>query len=114
MNLKKTSHIIIAYILLFPPTALLLYAITSYVIFFNFQQNISNDILHMEKKTINQVSKKAIKSKAITLNRILNRQKDIKHFFEDIRDIQSINSPDHIDVLILDKKKQTSISKKLS
>ena len=103
MNLRKTSHIIIAYILLFPPIALLLYAIVSYIIFFSFQENISKEILDIEKSSIVEVSKKAIKSKSEILNRILNRESNAKQFFQDIQDIQSIKSLDHIDILILDK-----------
>jgi len=106
MNLKKTSHIIIAYILLFPPIALLLYAIISYAIFLNFQENISSEILSIERSTINDISKKTIKLKALTLNKILNRQEKTKKFFQDIKDIQSVQSPDHIDLLLLDKNNQ--------
>ena len=103
MNFKKTSHIIIAYILLFPPIALLLYAILSYSIFLNFQEKITQDIVKMEKSAISKSSKKAIKAKAITLARLLDRQVDFKHFLEDIRDIRSIKSVDHIDVAVLDE-----------
>jgi len=103
MNLRKTSHIIIAYILLFPPIALLLYAIVSYVIFFSFQENITKNILNIEKSSISQVSKDAIKSKSEILNRILNREKNINQFFKDIKDINSIKSPDHINILIFDR-----------
>ena len=112
MNLRKTSHIIIAYILLFPPIALLLYAIVSYVIFFSFQENITKNILNIEKSSISQVSKEAIKSKSEILNRILNREKNIKQFFKDIQDINSIKSPDHINILILDRNNRLIFPKK--
>jgi len=103
MNFKKTSHAIITYILLFPPIALLVYAILSYSIFLNFQKRITQDIIKMEQSAISKTSKKAIKAKATTLNKLLNRQTDPKYFLEDIKDISSIKYVDNIDIAILDK-----------
>jgi signal transduction histidine kinase len=112
MNLQSTSRTIIAYILLFPPIALLLYAIVSYIIFLNYQQNISRDILNIEKSSVNSISKSAIKSKAITINRVLNRHKNIKEFFEDIKDIESVISINPIGAVILDRNNKLIFPKK--
>jgi signal transduction histidine kinase len=112
MNLKNTSRTIIAYTLLFPPIALLLYAVVSYFIFLNYQQNISSDLLNIEKSSFNQVSKKAIMSKAITMNRILNSQKNLKLFFKNIKDVHNIQTINPIGIVILDKKNRLIYPKK--
>jgi signal transduction histidine kinase len=64
-NTKK----IITYIVLFPPIALLIYAIVSYIVFFNYQDNINKEILKVEKETISRLTKSDLASKVESINR---------------------------------------------
>jgi signal transduction histidine kinase len=112
MSLKNTSRTIIAYILLFPPIALLVYAVVSYFIFLNYQNNISSEVLKIEANITSNVSKKAIMSKAVTMNKVLNSQKNLKKFFENIRYVQNIQTINPIGISILDKNNRVLYPKK--
>jgi len=112
MNLKSTSRTIMGYVLLFPPVVLLLYAVISYFMFLNFQQNISNSILSIQQNAVAKISKETIITKAKTLNRVINRENSLKHVLQDIKDMQNVNSSNHVDIVLLDSKNRLLFPKK--
>jgi len=63
-NTKK----IISYIVLFPPIALLIYAIVSYIVFFSYQDNINKEILKAEQEIISKLTKDDLASKVESIN----------------------------------------------
>ena len=99
MSNKYDTKKIISYIVLFPPIALLIYAIVSYIVFFNYQDNINKKILEVERKAFANLAEDTLVSKVESLNRVFkdSNNKELIKFLKKI----VINDNKHI--VILDK-----------
>jgi len=74
MAVNSGAKKIIVYILLFPPMALLIYAVASYIIFFNFKYNVQRDIIQIEKRNSPLLSQKELAFKAEIIKKLLQEE----------------------------------------
>ena len=102
MLFKNSSSIKIStFIVLFPPIVLLIYALVSYIIFFNIQDIKNQDILKIQENTIVELTEKSLNKTALAINAIINIESKKDNIFKFVK---TISKDDEIDTIILDKK----------
>ncbi len=85
MGFNSRAKKIIIYILLFPPIALLIYAIASYVVFFNFKYNVQRDIIHVENRNFPVLKEDDLLFKAKIVQKLIEEESLKKFLQEDIK-----------------------------
>ncbi len=98
MVLNSGAKKIIVYILLFPPIALLLYAIASYFIFFNFKENVQKNIEQIENKNLPVITKKRLIYKSRVVKKLLEDDKNLESFLKN--DIRCVSKPFGVEVAL--------------
>jgi signal transduction histidine kinase len=99
MVLNSSTKKIIVYILLFPPIALLLYAIASYFIFFNFKYDVQNNIDQIENRYIPKVNKDRLLYKMSLVKKLVENDEDLDSFLKN--DVKCISRPFGVEIALL-------------
>jgi len=113
---KYTSKRIAAYIAVFPPILMLVYALVTYSIFFNSQKEQNNYILKLQQSRLSAVTEKTLKTRVYTIDKFINNEKNKKEIFNFLN---SIRVKDKKSIVIFNKngnvlyKSLKSISPKL-
>jgi|AAUQ01.1.fsa_nt_gi signal transduction histidine kinase len=101
MPINNTTKKIVGYILLFPPLILLVYAVITYLIFFNYQVINNQKALEAEHSTIASIYKPSLMTKVKSLNKVANFNS--KENF--INFLQNVNIYDNTHIVVFDKNK---------
>ena len=113
---KRNSAVKIStFIVVFPPLILLLYALVSYIVFFNAQSIKDQNVLKVQEQTIIDLTIKSIDTTALTINKFIEKTKDYSRVVDFLN---SINRDDGKNIILIDSNnrliyKTTQIDKSL-
>ena len=100
---KNASKRVAAYIAVFPPLILLIFAIVTYFIFFNSQNEQNNRIIKLQENRLAFITKESLKSRVYTINKFINNVKNKKVIYDFFK---SITIHDQKKVVIFDKNRK--------
>jgi len=87
---KKNSAVKIStFIVVFPPLILLIYALVSYIVFFNAQSIKDQKILKIQEQTILDLTIKSIDTTALTINTFIDKSRDYSRVFNFLDSIKN-------------------------
>ncbi len=88
MLTKNTSKRIAADIAIFPPILMLLYALVTYSIFFNSQNEQNNYILKLQKNRLASITEKTLETRVNTVDNFINNEKNKQEIFNFLNSIK--------------------------
>ena len=97
---EYTSKRIAAYIAIFPPILMLLYALVTYSIFFNSQNEQNNYILKLQENRLASITEKALETRVYTIDSFIDNE---KHKQEIFKFLNSIKMHDKKGIVVFDK-----------
>ncbi len=97
---EYTSKRIAAYIAIFPPILMLLYALVTYSIFFNSQNEQNNYILKLQENRLASITEKTLKTRVNTIDSFIDNE---KHKQEIFKFLNSIKMHDKKGIVVFDK-----------
>ena len=103
MSLSSTNKKISAFIVLFPPIILLIYALVSYLILFNSENKNTQYVISYYKYETKKSIMQSIESRALTVNRFMNNIKG-RNIKELSKFLNSLHIVDHKELVLFNKK----------